>query len=734
MIRRLTLLVTLAAMVSAIFAATAPAIALAATPYQDIASAGPLEHVYLGNDLSCQVAHTGDTALEFYHPSEITGDCGTFVAIGGTLFAPDFSDQVSATAGIGAYTAFTPVSQSTVTGTGTAASPFQVITVADVGTTGLRIQQTDSYVIGDEAYRTSIVVSNTGQQAVSGILYRAGDCFLGGSDNGYGFTEVFGTRKAVGCSVNANNSPAGRIEEWVPLTGGNNFYESFYGSVWDWIGGKTAFPDTCDCGTLQDNGAGVSWSFAVGGGASLTYAHATTFSPTGKQALETTKTADAASSAAGATNGYTISISNPNPDAVTLNSITDSLPAGFSYVAGSTTGVTTSDPSIVGQNLTWTGPHSVPANGSASLHFSVTVSSTPGTYLNEAGGDAASGYTVLPSGPTASITVVGGAKSTSTTYDGVSGVQYSDAAALSATLLDTSVSPNVGVSGKQLGFTLGTQSASAGPTDAAGHAATSLVVTQQPGSVVTVASAFAGDATYLASADSDPFAIAKEDCTVVYTGDVLVNASSMTTLSAQFGELDASPGSWSGKTVTFTLTDASLAVTTYTAVTDAAGLASTTAALGPNVYAVGVSFAGDDFYLACASAEDTLVTVAAATAKITGGGWISQTVGRTSFGFNVISDVTGLKGQLQVRTHGSKNRYHAGTVLTLDASAHAGTWTGTGRWNGVAGYTFRVSVVDNGTSGKKGDTISIEITSPTNVIVFTTNGAQPLKGGNIVVH
>src|ERR1700754_3292080 len=98
MIRRITLLITLAAMMSAIVAATAPAIALAATPYQDIASAGPLGHVYLGNDLSCQVAHTGDTLLEFYDPTEIPGDCGTFVVVGSTLYAPDFSDQGTATA------------------------------------------------------------------------------------------------------------------------------------------------------------------------------------------------------------------------------------------------------------------------------------------------------------------------------------------------------------------------------------------------------------------------------------------------------------------------------------------------------------------------------------------------------------------------------------------------------------------------------------------------------------
>jgi hypothetical protein len=100
----------------------------------------------------------------------------------------------------------------------------------------------------------------------------------------------------------------------------------------------------------------------------------------------------------------------------------------------------------------------------------------------------------------------------------------------------------------------------------------------------------------------------------------------------------------------------------------------------------------------------------------------------------VIQDVTGLHGQLQVRVKNGKDRFHSTSVLTLNSSGNSGTWTGTGRWDGVDGYTFTVSVVDNGTSGKKGDTISIVIKSPTNVTVFSTSGPQPLKGGNIVVH
>ena len=270
--RRLTYVAALAAMTWWLIAAIAAGSAAAATPYKDITSVGPLEHVYLGNELSCQVAHTGDSALEFYPPFTIPGDCGTFVVVGANLYAPDFvSHGVTATGSLGVYAPFTPVNQSNVTGTGSAADPFRVVTDADVGVTGLHIHETDSYVIGDEAYRTDVAVSNTATAGISGILYRAGDCYLGGSDVGYGFTETFGTRKAVGCSINPNNSPPGRIEEWVPLTGGNNFYETFYGSVWSWIGGHTSFPDTCDCTTFQDNGGGLSWTFDIAAGSSATF-------------------------------------------------------------------------------------------------------------------------------------------------------------------------------------------------------------------------------------------------------------------------------------------------------------------------------------------------------------------------------------------------------------------------------------------------------------------------------
>src|SRR5215813_8132332 len=255
----------------------------AVTPFMDIASAGPLTHVWLGNELSCQVQHVIDgNTHEFFPPSVIPGDCGTFIAMGETLYAPDFANHGgTATNNLGTYVVFTPVSQTPVTGTGTSGDPFKVVTVVDVAATGLRIQQTDTYVIGEESYRTDTMIVNNSNGPASGVLFRAADAYLQGSDTGYGFTEVSGNRNTVGCSVNPNNMPPARIIGWTPLTDDNNFYEAFYGEIWHWIGTKVPFPNMCGCNTLQDNGAGISWNFNIPASRTATYSHLTTFSPTG---------------------------------------------------------------------------------------------------------------------------------------------------------------------------------------------------------------------------------------------------------------------------------------------------------------------------------------------------------------------------------------------------------------------------------------------------------------------
>jgi hypothetical protein len=253
----------------------------AAVPFVDIgAPSGPLTRVAVGTDLSCQAQHTGDTRLEFFPSSVTPGDCGTFLAVGGVLFTPDFANHDASVASFGsAATPFTGGGQSARTGAGTNSNPFKVVTNANAGSTGLSLAQTDSYISGQESYRTDVKVTNGGGSPQAITLYRAGDCYLQESDTGFGFVDAGAS--AVGCSINANNAPAGRIEQWYPITGGNQYMEARYTEVWEHIATHTPFPNTTRASESLDNGAGISWSVTLAPGASKTFSHYTTFSPTG---------------------------------------------------------------------------------------------------------------------------------------------------------------------------------------------------------------------------------------------------------------------------------------------------------------------------------------------------------------------------------------------------------------------------------------------------------------------
>ena len=221
-----------------------------------------------------------------------------------------------------------------MTGTRTAVDPFTIVTVVSLGAGALRISETDSYVVGEESYRADVTVTNLGETPRTAILYRAGDCFLQNSDAGFGSADP--STGAVSCVAgvddgNGNIVPGPRIEQWFPLSAGSHYLENNYSNVWAAIGAQTSFTDSCvQCATYVDNGAGLSWDLTLPIGASATRSHLTVFSPLGRAPLSTTKTADSAAAASGGTDGYTITIHNPNTQAVSLDAITDTLPDGFS--------------------------------------------------------------------------------------------------------------------------------------------------------------------------------------------------------------------------------------------------------------------------------------------------------------------------------------------------------------------------------------------------------------------
>jgi Bacterial Ig domain len=130
--------------------------------------------------------------------------------------------------------------------------------------------------------------------------------------------------------------------------------------------------------------------------------------------------------------------------------------------------------------------------------------------------------------------------------------------------------------------------------------------------------------------------------------------------------------------------------------------------------------------------DEVLITVSAATTTVTGGGWITADGLRVRFGF-VAQPADPFEGELQLRwgTH----RFHGTTVTSLVAETTTASWTGSGRYDGAAGYTFSVVVVDNGNgAGKKKthDTFAIEIRDASGTLVYSASGS--LGGGNIKVH
>ncbi|MGW3996031.1 fibronectin type III domain-containing protein [Amycolatopsis sp. NPDC004772] len=227
-----------------------------------ITSAGPLSSISTSGDLNCAVNHVGDFSPEFYGVTA----CATLVAVGGTLYGPS---NIPA-GGAAARTPFTLVSQAGPVGAGTSADPFRVTTVVDLGSTGVRLTQTDTYVTGRESYTTNVSLTNSGAADLDALVYRAADCYLANSDFGLGKV----TDNAVACVADG-----GRVEQWVPLTGGSTYMEGGYSEVWARTSTQQPFPNSCRCTEHIDNGAGLSWPLHLTPNGTGRVAHLTAFSP-----------------------------------------------------------------------------------------------------------------------------------------------------------------------------------------------------------------------------------------------------------------------------------------------------------------------------------------------------------------------------------------------------------------------------------------------------------------------
>jgi hypothetical protein len=231
-----------------------------ATAEKVIRSDGPLTTIAIGNDLSCQVDHEGDgPGGEFWDGATSTLDpdtsCFTYLAVGNTLYGKFYTD-------------FIPVSQSDVVGRGTERRPFKVTTVVDAGDTGLRITQTDSYVIGNKFYTTKVTVKNRGTSRQDVVLYKLGDCFLNlTDDNTRGKVVQSNLGAAPACESTDPNAP-GEIS-LLPSSGGYTYQAGNISATYAAPENHVPYGNTCDdCPNVVDSGVGLSWELSIGPGVS----------------------------------------------------------------------------------------------------------------------------------------------------------------------------------------------------------------------------------------------------------------------------------------------------------------------------------------------------------------------------------------------------------------------------------------------------------------------------------
>lgn len=256
---------------------SAPALGRAAS----IVSPGPVTEIAVSPSLQCNARYAGDTSFEFYPPGSAEGSCGPLISRG-----------EGATGQVFAYGGFAPVSQSAVTGGGTSADPFRLVTTVCAGTpdqclanTAPLVTHTVRYVLGSDFYRTDIRVTSRADVAETLGIYQYVDCYLQDSDSGYGFYDP--STSGIYCSRTPGNSPAARLEGFVPFEAGSSYYEDQYNVVSNQIFSQIGqpLPNRCDCAAdaiQKDNGMALGWTaISLPAAGSVQRSFLTTFSPTG---------------------------------------------------------------------------------------------------------------------------------------------------------------------------------------------------------------------------------------------------------------------------------------------------------------------------------------------------------------------------------------------------------------------------------------------------------------------
>lgn len=228
------------------------------TPYQDIGhlDAGPLQHIWIGADGSFQVRHTANSDYQISPETSALGDAGWLLAdlTNARLYAPDFANHDDTDVAI-SYTIWDPHSQSVVM---TENGVSRVVTVLQTLSDDLTLIVTDTYVHGQNCWRSDAILQNNTATPYSVRLYRMADVFLNGTTNGYGAARPGGI---VGVTENEDNDPVGNAFWMAPLVA-DQYEEDDPPTLWSKLEGRSSLDDTV-IATLDDAACCLAWDLSL---------------------------------------------------------------------------------------------------------------------------------------------------------------------------------------------------------------------------------------------------------------------------------------------------------------------------------------------------------------------------------------------------------------------------------------------------------------------------------------
>ncbi|MFC4820680.1 DUF7507 domain-containing protein [Dokdonella ginsengisoli] len=241
------------------------------------------------------------------------------------------------------FSQFTQVSQSAISGSGTAASPWVVTTVlrpAVAADNGITVTLTDSYVRPQGWFTRRVDLSGLPTSGATIKFYQNVDTFLQGGDNGPGFTRTSpgntsGTPDVVGVIKNSQFEAL-----WYEPSSGTAIWDRYFTGTYSQpsnliCNGTTAATNPCVTGTgnlnntvdtnaSTDNGMAAQWNVPAGV-SSYAVEYRVTFA---MGAVDLTKGFNPGTIGLNGISTLTFNFSNKTVNAVASMNFLDTLPAG----------------------------------------------------------------------------------------------------------------------------------------------------------------------------------------------------------------------------------------------------------------------------------------------------------------------------------------------------------------------------------------------------------------------